>query len=446
MKMLIRFKVGNFLSFDEPQELSMISGETRNHLDHIHRFENINILRTSAIYGANASGKSNLIKAFKESKQMITMGRPIHSNKYFRPSVMKKDKPSYFEYEFENGGKYYSYGFEFLPSKQKIESEWLYELEPERENRVFFQRTGNKIDHSFEGDDRTRMDIYAADMQNSDSTLFLREMNRKTRKDEKGLSVFSDVFRWFSQSMKVFNSEVFLYDKPKFTKDEKEIVVGLLRSLDTGITDICYELVENVEDFFPERMLNEIQEELIRNKNKNSENDGSFIRGSYFLSLSEDNDLIMKKLVFKHGSTDVSFDMEEESEGTQRLYELLAMIVSKEEDSVYILDELDLKLHPLLTFKFVDMFLNRKAGTKNQLIFTCHESNLMDFELLRRDEIWFVQKNEDESSSLYSLEDFNERTDRKIDKAYLEGRYGGVPIFSTLFPVSSCDRNEAEGK
>jgi AAA15 family ATPase/GTPase len=143
----------------------------------------------------------------------------------------------------------------------------------------------------------------------------------------------------------------------------------------------------------------------------------------------------MKKLVFKHENSDVSFDMEEESEGTQRLYDLLAMIVSKEEDNIYILDELDLKLHPQLTFKFVELFLKEKAGTKNQLIFSSHESNLMDFKLLRRDEIWFVEKNESGSSSLYSLEDFNERTDKKVDKAYLEGRYGGVPVFSTVFPI-----------
>lgn len=445
--MLIRFKVGNFLSFDEPQELSMISGETRSHPNHIHEFDDVNILKTSAIYGANASGKSNLIKAFKESKQMITLGVAIRANRYFRSSQKNKNEPSYFEFEFKTDGKNYSYGFEFLLSKQKIESEWLYELKSEEANKIFFQRTGNKIDHTFEGDDKTRMDIYAKDMENSDSTLFLREMNRKTRTNEKGLSVFSNVFQWFSQNMKVFGTGAFPYETPKVTEDEKEAVVNLLRSLGTGITDISYERVENIEDFLPKNMLSDIHEDLIRRKNirKKNENIEENILYGDVLSLSEDNELILKKLVFKHENPDIYFDIEEESEGTQRLYDLLAMIVSKEEGSIYLLDELDLKLHPLLTFKFVELFLEKKAGTRNQLIFTTHEANLMDFKLLRRDEIWFVQKKNDGSSSLQSLEDFNERTDRKIDKAYLEGRYGGVPVFSTVFPLDS-DMNEIPRK
>jgi len=412
----------------------MISGETRSHLDHVYEFEDVKVLRTSAIYGANASGKSNLIKAFKESKQMVTMGTAIRTNRYFRSSLENKNKPSYFEFEFKKNGKNYSYGFEFLLSKQRIESEWLYELESEKENKIFFQRIGNRIEHNFEGDDKTRMDVYTKDMENSDNTLFLREMNRKTRNYEKGLSVFSEVFEWFSQNVKIFNVESYPQDAPKITEDDKDTMVSLLRSLSTGITDICYEKVENIEDFIPKIMLSEIHEQLIRDRNKKPE-DNTLSRGPYHLSLSEDNDIILKKLVFKHEEPSISFDMEEESEGTRRLYDLLAIIVSKEEDSIYVLDELDLKLHPQLTFRFVELFLKEKAGTRNQLIFTSHESNLMDFKLLRRDEIWFVQKNEDGSSSLYSLEDFNERTDRKIDKAYLEGRYGGVPIFSTIFPI-----------
>jgi len=428
--MLIRFKVGNYLSFDEPQELSMVSGETKNHSDHIHRFKDVNILRTSAIYGANASGKSNLIKAFKESKQMIVLGKAIRANRYFRPSMSNKNKPTYFEYEFENNGKYYSYGFELLLSKQRIESEWLYGLEPEGENRIFFQRTGNRIEHSFEGEDKARMDIYCADMQNSDNILFLREMNRKTRTNEKGLSIFSETFKWFSQKIKIFSEDDFIFGALSFAKEEKEIVVNLLKSLGVGITDICYEQVENIEDFFPERLLSDIREELVRNKNVNSGKEAIVTNGSYALSLSEDDDLIVKKLVFKHINTNESFDPEEESEGIRRLCGMLYMIVSADKDHICILDGLDMRLHPNLIFKFIELFLKEKAGTKNQLIFTGHESNLIDFKLLRRDEIWFIEKNETESSILYSLEDFKERTDRKIDKAYLEGRYGGVPVFS----------------
>ena len=438
IKLIIRFKVGNFLSFNETQELSMITGETRHHPDHIYKFENINILRTTAIYGANASGKSNLIKALGESRRMIISGKPIQANKYFRPYAANKCTPSYFEFEFENDGKYYSYGFEFILSKQTIESEWLYELKSEGDNKIFFQRIKNHITHEFKDEDKTRLDVYVADMENLNYTLFLTEMNRKKRTDKGELSIFSDAYNWFSQKMKVFSNEI---DDISFIVDEKN-KAKLLSALGTGITNICYEKAENAEEILPKQFLEDVREQLILRKNKNIESDTSIKIGRIGnLSLSAEDEIVFKKLVFKHGNIDISFDMEEESEGTQRLYNLLAMIVSKDEDSIYILDELDAKLHPLLTFKFIEMFLKEKAGTKNQLIFTTHESNLMDFKLLRRDEIWFVQKEKNESSVLYSLEDLNERTDRKIEKAYMEGRYGGIPLFSTIFPLE-CDIDE----
>jgi len=444
--MLIRFKVENFLSFNGPQELSMISGDTRNHNDHVHKFNDISLLRMSAIYGANASGKSNLIKAIGSSKQMIVSGIPIPSNRYFKPSLKNKDKSSYFEYEFENDGRYYSYGFEFLLSKQRIRSEWLYELRSEGDNKVIYQRIDNNITHSFEGDSKTRMDIYIKDMKNSDTTLFLKEMSRKTIADDKSMSVFADVFEWFSKKLNVFGTRDFSYDVLDAAEDEKDTVIRYLAALGTGITGIGDEHVQNPEEIFHRNFINDLRERMIRKNDKGSKLKVNSSSETYIISLSESNEITVNRRVFKHQNPDISFGTEEESEGTQRLYNMFSMMASKANDHMYVVDELDIKLHPQLTYRFVELFIKEKAGTKNQLIFTTHESNLMDFRLLRRDEIWFVEKGEDESSSLYSLEDFNERTDRKIDKAYLEGRYGGVPIFSTAFPPHRGDADETLGK
>lgn len=104
-------------------------------------------------------------------------------------------------------------------------------------------------------------------------------------------------------------------------------------------------------------------------------------------------------------------------------------------NKTYVVDELDRCLHPSLTYKFIETFLQKAANSNIQLIVTTHESRLMDFDLLRRDEIWFVNKKETGVTDIYSLEEYNERFDKKIDKAYLEGRYGGVPVFSTIFPI-----------
>ena len=105
------------------------------------------------------------------------------------------------------------------------------------------------------------------------------------------------------------------------------------------------------------------------------------------------------------------------------------------EEKTYVIDELDRCLHPSLTYNFVDTFLQLAAKRNIQLIVTTHESRLLDFDLLRRDEIWFVNKRKSGESDIYSLEEYNVRFDQKIDKAYLEGRYGGVPVFSTVFPI-----------
>ena len=137
---------------------------------------------------------------------------------------------------------------------------------------------------------------------------------------------------------------------------------------------------------------------------------------------------------FKHDKKNILFQLEEESDGTIRLLDLLEIILSGE-GKTYFLDELDRCLHPSLTYKFVDTFLQIAAEKDIQLVVTTHESRLLDFDLLRRDEIWFVDKRKTGESDIYSLEEYNKRFDQKIDKAYLEGRYGGVPVFSTVFPI-----------
>lgn len=114
--------------------------------------------------------------------------------------------------------------------------------------------------------------------------------------------------------------------------------------------------------------------------------------------------------------------------------DLLEILLS-DSGMTYVIDELDRCLHPSLTYKFVDIFLQMAAQKDIQLIVTTHESRLLDFDLLRRDEVWFVNKCKDGESEIYSLEEYNARFDQKIDKAYLEGRYGGVPIFNAVFPV-----------
>jgi transporter len=158
----------------------------------------------------------------------------------------------------------------------------------------------------------------------------------------------------------------------------------------------------------------------------------------FILEINSNGDITCKTIQFSHEKNDVFFSLDEESDGTVRLLDLLEILLS-DDKKTYIIDELDRCLHPSLSYKFIKTFLQKAEKFNIQLIVTTHESRLLDFDLLRRDEIWFVNKSSSGESDIYSLEEYNERFDKKIDKAYLEGRYGGVPIFSTVFPIEKED-------
>ena len=423
--MLIRFRVGNYLSFDDVQELSMIAGSTKNHPEHIHSFDEVNLLKLSAIYGANASGKTNIILAMRAAKMLITDDKMMNRREYFRPRIENKDKVSMFEFEFEINSVIYSYGFEVMISSQKISSEWLYELSSE--NRIIFQRGGDVITHEFNKKNNARLDVYIEDMKQLSNRLFLYEMSKKMRPDEKDLSIFSTIYNWFEESLLIFDTRTM--DFSQYDSNASE----LLYKLGTGVKSIEYHIDKDANKMFPSDLLDSIQDSLRELKKAGIKN-GSIKSFEHKFSLSDENKVIIERIMFKHSNPQICFSLDEESDGTTRLYSMLRILLEPGNNKTYVVDELDFRLHPQLTYKFIEIFSETMKGNKNQLIFTAHESYLIDFELLRRDEIWFVNK-EDDASTLYSLEEFNERSDRRLEKAYLEGRYGGVPVFSTLFPI-----------
>lgn len=147
------------------------------------------------------------------------------------------------------------------------------------------------------------------------------------------------------------------------------------------------------------------------------------------IEYGEDRVKNIVKLLFKHGTDESSYEYGEESDGTQRLIELMDVILNDDKDKVFIIDELDRSLHPQMTRKFVDTFLKFSINTKTQLIITTHESNLMDLTMLRRDEMWFVERENNHTTSLCPLEKYKIRYDTVVSKNYLAGRYGAVPVF-----------------
>ena len=223
-----------------------------------------------------------------------------------------------------------------------------------------------------------------------------------------------------------------------------EEVCRIISAFGTGITgfkmvDVLPEKVlGNLPKQIRDKLLSDIENKMAEMKNsKKMEEFGVVMRSErdfFILNIDKNENVECKTIKFSHGNENVLFNIFEESDGTVRILDLLEVLLSGD-GKTYVIDELDRCLHPSLTYRFVDTFLQLAARKNIQLIVTTHESRLLDFDLLRRDEIWFVNKRKSGESDIYSLEEYNARFDQKIDKAYLEGRYGGVPIFGTVFPV-----------
>ncbi|MFA6784002.1 MAG: AAA family ATPase [Sphaerochaeta sp.] len=453
--MLEKFTVGNFLSFNKNQTLSMIAGNVVKNKDRLFTADGMKLLKFGAIYGANAAGKSNLIKAMFFALKIIYQGTETieNTNKFFRLDDTNKDKTSYFEFEICLGKKSYAYGFEIMVAKQEICEEWLIELGPGKEKEIFTRNTSTgtySYDFSLlEEAYRQRFEIYIGDVKTVKNKTFLAYI--MTDKDElhaknPKLSILKETLRWFQRLNISFpNTPITMYDC--LSTEKAEGIEKAIKSFLTGITKVNVKTITQEEafDHTPKKIREQIEKDI---QNECKENHSCGLRmnvgGRLILVSIKKGDPIFKEVTFFHNNMDsVSFSLNEESEGTQRLLDLLSVLVTSKDNSVFIIDEIDRSLHPKLTVHFVKNFLEIARKKNIQLIITTHESHLLDLDILRQDEIYLVEKNKSGASILYPFDQFKERFDKKIEKAYLDGRYGGVPLFDTFFmPQESFETTE----
>lgn len=461
--MLVRFNVKNFLSFyrrEDPEthkimshEFSMIPGKVRLNPEHIYENKKQNLLRLSTVYGANASGKSNLVKALAFFQKMSIEGKcPLGATeKYSKISSENKSEPSYFEVEILINDEVYSYGFEVILSTGVIISEWLAKLS--NENTIYlFYKNGKNDEYHFDNvlKNNQILDVYQQGIMGS-NVLFLAEMNKDKQAiylKYPSIEILKNVYDWISNNLEIVfpNAPVadasYLINTTALSK-----IAEILNAFGTGIVSV--EEIKEEPDKILESLPLKIRRDLIQqiefmsqNKEKNPKlkyHWNALIRNRndiLGIEMNSEHNIKAYSLQFEHKNLDtgIHFKISEESDGTARLFELVEILLSKKEKT-YVVDELDRCLHPTLTYKFIEKFFEYTQNKKVQLIVTTHESRLMDFKLLRRDEIWFVDKDNSGNSNIYSLEEYNTRFDQKIDKAYLEGRYGGIPLFTTLFPI-----------
>ncbi len=452
--MLIRFSVENYKSFRDRVEFSMVPGRVRSHPTHVVKpasGNDIGVLKTGIIYVANASGKSNLINAMWHVQKMVTRGDINGKNIPYHPFRLEDsfdNKPSRFEFEIKVGSRNYAYGF--VADQKAIYEEWLFEINKARDTLIFERKNISAFifdGFAFKNKEDEQFLTFVA-RGTSEKRLFLYEcFERNVFRDLKYIYQIVDVGRWFRNQLQIIfpNSKYrgleLTFDS---TSEKSELFAKVLEEFDTGISKLSLIEVDFLKDIqLAETIKNKLIEEI-------GERESVIVAAPnnkrYKVSRDDSGKILAYKLMSAHKNKDgkdIYFELNQESDGTQRLLDIvpgLLELLSKEK--VYVIDEIDRSLHPEITNTFMKMFLSITKNNKSQLVVTTHESGLLNLDLIRRDEIWFTEKNKDGVSKLYSLEEFQPRFDKDIRKGYLIGRFGGIPkIKNMLSTISDIEKD-----
>ncbi len=405
--MLIEFGVMNYRSFKEQEQLSLVANSGKElHIEntfHAPHEQNIRLLKSAIIYGANAAGKSNLITAMYFMKRFIIESTregqgPIDCAPFLLDSYTSS-MPSEFEMIFISDGVRYQYGFAVTPTR--VTKEWLIAY-PEKRPQHWFEREYNNKTNQEEWKIGSKLlggrqiDLWKKSTRSD--ALFLSTAHQLNSEQLK------PIYDWFSKQLIILNHnhhrayQVYRYYPffPLFEKkQEKEKILNFMNALDLKISDIR---VEN-------------REEKIEGTDMKAPPKITFIH------LNEKNE-------------EIAFNLDMESDGTIKLfYEVPRLLKVLQDEKILIIDEIDNSLHPSLVRGLIKYFRNSvDKQSKAQIICTSHDVSLLDPELLRRDQIWFVEKKQDNSTDLYSLANFSPRKNEAFGKGYLEGRYGALPF------------------
>jgi len=442
--MLLQFMVENFRSFHSQVTLDMIPVKSRIHSHHVLVSEpkgrRVKCLPLAILYGANASGKSNLIRALAFAQKLILRGTRGESPTETRPFLLAPDaaeKPSRFEFVLKHDEVLYTYGF--TVTQKMVNEEWLFAVYQKQEQRLFERVTEN-------GKARLEFgDKLAPTQKEAQRLQFVAEGTRPnqlflTEAIERNVDLLKPLMHWFRDHLIIIWPESQYQDlvmRAHTDEQFREFLDSFLGIADTGIQGI--ELREEKLDtnrYFsglPEEAKKRLLDKLDRTPKQLT-----VVAGKVFFVLRQDQDKFAEILTLqtKHQSSDgqpVYFDPRDESDGTQRLMHIApALLNLQSSEDVYVIDELDRSLHPALCRLYIEAFLDgvTRAGKKGQLILTTHETNLLDLDLLRRDEIWFVEKDKAGASRLTSLAEFKYkvRADLKVARGYLNGRFGAIPL------------------
>ncbi len=418
--MLIRFRVENYRSIRDEQELSFVAAPLADFPEKVVHTEqkDIGLLRVVGIYGANASGKSTVLDALKFMQSAVEdsqrnwepNGGVPRSPFLLDPKALSK--PSFFEVDFLLEGSRYTYGF-VVDSKRVLE-EWLYAYPQGRKQKWFTRDASESKEFSFNrlltGENKS---IQALTRDNS---LFLSAAAQNNHQ------MLSPIFQWFSSSLKFIdenNRDDNRHTAENFRNPEYQAdILSIMQNSDLGITNIDIEY-RTTADIVGHMMVS-----------------GALVPKLNGRSLLKRSPLLHNISLFHRtevAENDIPIPFSDASRGTQALFGLAGPIVETlAKRGLLCVDELDASLHPLMAVEIVKMFNDPARNPHNaQLLFNTHDTNILECGDLRRDQIWFTEKDVNGATHLYPLTDYKARKEENLKRGYLQGRYGAVPFITT---------------
>jgi AAA15 family ATPase/GTPase len=428
--MIIRFSVANCLSFNDKTSLDLFASKVGNLKEQlwISKSRYIpNILKSAFIFGPNAAGKSNLIKAIHYAKSIVLQEpNPLRSRTtYFKLCPECPKKPSFFEFEMLIDRNIYRFGFEIKANT--ITREWLLQNnstgEHEIYERTYDQASKNQIRYG-EKHEKYRDDVFISFILKGtpENKLFLSELI------DRNVDIFRNVYEWFKKIIVIYpDTELQSYNVLLNNEYLLNEYRRLMSICDVGIDDIGVERIDadKVLDKVPTELRDKLKLDLLKNLTLKHDD-------RYSISLQEGSREAYKiQISHKMPSTgeSVSFKISEESDGTNRLFDLIPILTLVLQDTIVLVDELDRSLHSNVSKMFIKTLFRANRDHQSQMIVTTHDATLLDVDLIRRDSIWFVRKNFKKASEIYSLYDYVKvRNDKSLQKAYLAGLYGAVPV------------------
>lgn len=421
--MLIEFEVENYLSFRDRATFSLERTSIREHPEHIFKGR-ISVLSGATIYGANASGKSNLFLALRTAIAMVKHNKDVDFLGLPRNSYMSvTDSPTSFSFIFQSEKNIYKYFFSVRGGI--VLEERLFLLDKNKNIRTDLIKRKAGITPSY-NDKLDKIEWYKY-RTTAEGSLLLPKLKTDgiLERNEKCVTNYREAFSFFDSF--IFTQKEYNYlEMPAFylnlKKDDfKTYLLNLLKSADLGITGIRYQPIhEDAALPFLKMLQPKTGKTFLRDSN------GNF----YYLSIENEKN-ICEKLVLLHGEQ--QFDMCQESEGTLKLIELsLAFYITrKARKSILIIDELGSSLHPKLVQFLLQETLKDLQTTKSQIIVTSHDLYMLSEKFWRKDQIWFTEKEASGNSVLTCLSSIDTRHDKSVYRSYLKGLYGALPILPT---------------